>query len=149
MSNVFKLPLVPVALRNLFSKPATRLYPAEVRPPVPLARGHVAVDIASCVFCGLCARRCPAAAIAVSKEARTFVLEHLRCVACGVCVEVCNKESLAMAPSARPVYLAAEAGPQGTARRGREAFHKEAPEAKPPAPAPMARPSPPAADGGG
>ncbi|MFT3915859.1 MAG: 4Fe-4S dicluster domain-containing protein [Anaeromyxobacteraceae bacterium] len=139
MANPLKLPLLPLALRNLVSRPATRRYPAEVRPPVPLARGHVAVDIASCVFCGLCARRCPAAAIAVSKEARTFALEHLRCVACGVCVEVCNKDSLAMAPSARPVYLAAEAGPEGSARRGRIELHQE-PASKPPAPAPGVRP---------
>jgi formate hydrogenlyase subunit 6/NADH:ubiquinone oxidoreductase subunit I len=147
MANPFKLPLAGVALRNLVSRPATRRYPLEVRPPVALARGHVAVDMASCVFCGLCARRCPAAAIVVSKEARTFALEHLRCVSCGVCVDVCNKDSLAMAPAAQHVYLAHEAGPQGTARRGLEHHHKP-PEPKPaPKPEPAAEKPAPAAGG--
>jgi Fe-S-cluster-containing hydrogenase component 2 len=42
----------------------------------------------------LCARRCPAAAITVSREDRHWAIEQLTCIACGVCVDVCNKNSL-------------------------------------------------------
>ena len=110
MANPFQIPMARRSLANLFSRAATRLYPIEVRPPFAGARGHVDVDIQKCVFCGLCARRCPAVAIEVSKEKRLFSIEHLRCVACGVCVDVCNKESLTMAVCAVRVMTGEEGG---------------------------------------
>jgi ech hydrogenase subunit F len=114
------------SLRNLFSAPATRRYPSEVRPRFEGARGTIEFDVASCVHCGLCARRCPTAALTVSREERTFTIEQLRCIACGVCVDVCNKQSLRMSVEAPRVRTAAEAGPDGR-RPGRETWHKEEP----------------------
>ena len=122
MANPTRLPMVRRSLRNLFSRPATRRYPVEVRPHFPGARGSMEFDLASCVFCGLCARRCPAAAITVSREDRTFAMDQLRCVACGVCADVCNKNSLSMAKESKPVHTHAEVGPQGQ-RPGHEEWH--------------------------
>ncbi len=126
MPNPTRLPMVRRSLRNLFSRPATRRYPSEVRPRFDGARGTIEFDEQSCVHCGLCARRCPTAALTVSREERTFTIEQLRCIACGVCVDVCNKRSLSMSVEAPRVRVAAEAGPDGR-RPGRESWHKEEP----------------------
>ena len=99
------LPMVPVALRNLLSRPATRLYPLEKRAPFPGAKGHVVIDIDACVFCGLCARKCPALAMTVTKEEKRFALERLRCTSCGLCVEACNKHALRMEVEPQAVLL--------------------------------------------
>ncbi len=129
------MPMLGRSFRNLVSKPATRLYPVEVRPPFPGARGQIAVDIESCVFCGLCARKCPTVAIAVAREHKRLTIEHLRCIACGVCVDACNKDSLRMETSPRRVYTHAEAGAEGEAPAGREEHVQLAPPPKPAAPA--------------
>jgi ech hydrogenase subunit F len=78
-----------ITLKNLFSRPATRRYPKERREPFPIARGEIAIDIETCILCGLCARRCPDQALAVSKPERSWEIDHLRCILCGLCVRVC------------------------------------------------------------
>ena len=46
-------------LKNLFSKPATKNYPAEpIRYP-ERSRGHIEIDIEDCISCSMCARSCP------------------------------------------------------------------------------------------
>jgi formate hydrogenlyase subunit 6/NADH:ubiquinone oxidoreductase subunit I len=114
------------SIRNLFSRPATRRYPSEVRPRFEGARGTIEFDVQSCVHCGLCARRCPTAALTVSREERTFTIEQLKCIACGVCVDVCNKQSLRMSVEAPMVRTMADAGPGGR-RPGRQTWIKEEP----------------------
>lgn len=89
------LPMALTALRNLFSSPATRV---DARTPDPQARGQLSFDVASCVFCGVCQRRCPSEAIEVSRSERRLAIEHLRCVLCGVCVDACTKHSLSLRP---------------------------------------------------
>lgn len=42
--------------KNLFSKPATRAYPVQQRVYPQRTRGHIQVDMAACVLCGLCAK---------------------------------------------------------------------------------------------
>ncbi len=128
MANPFKLPMAGRSIKNLFSRPATRLYPVEVRPRFAGTRGHIEFDLDTCVFCNLCVRRCPAAALSCSREEKWFAIEQLRCIACGVCVEVCNKNSLAMSVDIRPVHTHAEVGPEG-GRPGREFFQKVEPPA--------------------
>ena len=121
MANPFQLPMAWRAVRNLFSRPVTRRYPAEVRARPPGARGRVSMDISACVFCGLCARRCPCEAIVVSKTEKTVAFEHLRCISCGSCVDACNKDSLALLADAL-----------GIQERGGlvERVHREEPEKK-------------------
>lgn len=49
------------ALKNLFSKPATRQYPQVPREYPARSRGHVEIDMEACILCGLCSRKCPPA----------------------------------------------------------------------------------------
>lgn len=83
-------------LANLFKKPATRLYPAVPAKSSPITRGHVALDVAQCVFCGICRKKCPTLAIKVDREAKTWEIERLQCIACGNCCEACPKQCLSM-----------------------------------------------------
>ena len=101
MANPFRLPMAGQALRNLVSKPATRLYPIEIRPPFPGSRGKIEFDVETCNYCMLCARRCPTLAIKVDREARIWSIDHLNCVACNACVEVCARKSLTMSRQPR------------------------------------------------
>ena len=68
---------------SLFKKPETVLYPV-VKPEPPAGlKGHVAVDVSTCILCSLCVKRCPCGAIEVDKKARTWAIDHFRCVQCG------------------------------------------------------------------
>jgi formate hydrogenlyase subunit 6/NADH:ubiquinone oxidoreductase subunit I len=81
---------------NLTRKPATRAYPI-VRRKAPLGvRGRLKIDIDACIFCGLCQKRCPANALNVTRQPKTWTLDPYRCVVCGYCVEVCPKKCLSM-----------------------------------------------------
>jgi formate hydrogenlyase subunit 6/NADH:ubiquinone oxidoreductase subunit I len=126
MANPLNLPMVRRSLRNLVSRPATRRYPTEIRPRFAGARGTLEFDVETCNYCMLCARRCPAAAITVNREARTWAIEQLTCIACGVCVDVCAKKSLTMSVTPRAVHTHAEVGPQGQ-RPGHEEWHSADP----------------------
>ena len=85
-----------IAFRNLFSKPATRLYPKVPMELKPGARGHIQIDVESCIYCGICARRCPTACIQVNRVDKVWAIERFGCLACGLCVEVCPKKCLTM-----------------------------------------------------
>ncbi|MBR4749456.1 MAG: 4Fe-4S binding protein [Abditibacteriota bacterium] len=93
-------------LKNLLSRPSTRNYPAAEREPFEGARGHVeGIDPEKCVFCGICARKCPADAIRVDRQARTWTLDSFKCVICSVCAESCPKGCISVSPSWRkPAY---------------------------------------------
>jgi len=102
--------LIPVAVANLFRKPATRLYPVEKREPFARTRGSIVLREAECIFCGICQLKCPSKAIAVVRADKTWQVDQLRCLACMRCVEVCPKKCLE-ASSARP-------SPYGSDRAG-------------------------------
>lgn len=101
--NIF--PFGRTVLKNLFSKQATRL---EKREFFPTTRGHVVFDVDSCIFCTLCARKCPAGAIEVDRNAKTWSIMRASCVQCAACVDACNKNSLSMAPEYTPVMTSKE-----------------------------------------
>ena len=85
-----------IAFHNLFSKPATRLYP---KVPMELkkgARGHISIEVDNCIFCGMCSRRCPTSCITVNRAEKVWEIERFGCLACGSCVEVCPKKCLSM-----------------------------------------------------
>jgi ech hydrogenase subunit F len=102
------LPFATTALKNLFSKPATRRYPYVKRAPFAGTRGNISIDFPECIFCGMCARRCPTNAIAVSKEKKEWSMDHLSCVICGNCVLVCPKKCLKLEGEATQVVPAAQ-----------------------------------------
>lgn len=96
------LPLLKNIFRNLGRKPATRLYPVERRAPPEGTRGHIEMDPDVCIYCGICQKRCPAGAIAVSREPKRWTLNPYACVICGYCVDVCPKKCIRMQPDHLP-----------------------------------------------
>jgi formate hydrogenlyase subunit 6/NADH:ubiquinone oxidoreductase subunit I len=95
MSSFFVM--AKTTLRSLFRKPVTTRYPAVPARRIPGSRGHIVTSNDDCIYCGICARRCPSGAIVVSRPEQTWKLDVERCVVCGSCVEVCSKGSLKMA----------------------------------------------------
>jgi ech hydrogenase subunit F len=100
------LKMATAALKNLFSKPACLMYPLQSRKTVVGSRGKLEINIAKCIYCGLCQRKCPAQAIEVVRIPKakpgepeatgksSWTLNRLRCVSCNACVEVCPTKCL-------------------------------------------------------
>ena len=55
-----------------------------------------ACDPGKCVYCTLCAKKCPAGAITVDRKEKTWKLDEDKCVACGTCAEACPKKAIIM-----------------------------------------------------
>jgi formate hydrogenlyase subunit 6/NADH:ubiquinone oxidoreductase subunit I len=88
ISNVFN---------NLFSRPATRLFPFVARKTYDNVRGKVGeMRIDDCIYCGICERKCPSYAIKVDKVAKTWTIDRYKCVICSVCADVCPKKCIDM-----------------------------------------------------
>ena len=56
----------------------------------------VRIDPEKCICCGMCARRCPAGALAVDRKGGTWSIDPYACVVCGECIESCPKHCLTM-----------------------------------------------------
>ena len=65
-------------------------------PPQPRDDGKPVQDPRTCVYCTICARKCPAGALTVDRAAKTWVLDEDACVGCGTCAEVCPKKAIIM-----------------------------------------------------
>ena len=83
-----------MVLRSLFGKPATKMYPVIPREWTDRTRGRIEIDIDTCIFCGICSRKCPTDAIKVDKTEKTWTIERMGCIQCSCCVEVCPKNCL-------------------------------------------------------
>ncbi|MCL1790086.1 MAG: 4Fe-4S binding protein [Peptococcaceae bacterium] len=81
-------------MRNLFSKPATAMYPVVKNEFYPTTRGAIVYDESNCNYCTLCAKRCPSQAITVDRGEKVWQIDRKRCLVCTFCVSVCNKDSL-------------------------------------------------------
>ena len=102
-----------LALKWAFSKPPTTQYPFEPRKALEGSRGWLLFNEANCVYCNVCAKKCPTDALVVNRPEKTWSIDRLRCITCGSCVEICPKKSLDLA--------SAHAAPQVTKERE---FHK-------------------------
>jgi len=94
--------MTKTALRTVLSRPATILYPAQAAKRTPLTRGHIVFDGSKCISCSICQRKCPAQAIVLNKEAKSWQIDRFRCVMCSSCVDTCPSKCLSM----DPVYTA-------------------------------------------
>ena len=69
--------------------------------PIPIefwtSNFRAAVDEPRCIGCGICVRKCQAAAIAVPREgAGKAIVDPTRCLGCGLCVPSCPKNALVL-----------------------------------------------------
>jgi len=94
------LKITGMTLKNMVSKPVTKRYPFEPQVYTERTRGHIEIDMDSCILCGICAKTCPATALTVDKEAGTWTINRFSCVQCMACVRVCppRNQSLSMHP---------------------------------------------------
>lgn len=81
-------------VRSLFGKPSTLMYPVVPRKYQEITKGHIENDIDTCIFCGICQKKCPADAITVDKPNKTWTIQRMQCVQCGCCVDLCPKHCL-------------------------------------------------------
>ena len=86
-------------------KPAAPAAPVEEKKAEPTPAGAVIsprddgkpVQVPSkCVYCTLCAKKCPAGALTVDRAAKTWTLDEDSCVGCGTCAGVCPKDAIVM-----------------------------------------------------
>jgi ech hydrogenase subunit F len=123
--------MTKTVIKNLFSRPATLMYPAKPAKKTPLTRGHVKINPDGCITCHSCQRKCPTQAICVEVKEKTWQIDQMRCVVCSVCVDVCPTKCLTMDTQYRPAM---------TARGGLEKFTVAGSKKKEPAPAATEKP---------
>lgn len=89
--------------RNTVCGPVTRNYPAVKRPPFPGERGKLVMEEGKCIFCGICAKKCPSHALTVTRRPeQSWKFERFRCILCGSCVEACPKKCLHLVSRLEP-----------------------------------------------
>ncbi|MDR0518813.1 MAG: 4Fe-4S binding protein [Clostridiales Family XIII bacterium] len=81
-------------MRSLGRKPATLMYPVIPREWKERTRGHISIDMGTCILCGICGKKCPTDAITVDRDAKTWSIKRMQCIQCSCCVEVCPKKCL-------------------------------------------------------
>lgn len=87
---------------NLFSRPAARKCPHESRETFGYIKGQIGITIENCIFCGICAEKCPAGAIIVNPAEASWEIDPYMCINCGLCTEVCLGKCLRMKPEFTP-----------------------------------------------
>ena len=93
--------ILPVALNQLVSKPATVAYPAGDKNQFPEVRGKIVFSAELCVGCTACVRDCPSHAIQIEKVAdKEFkaIIDMAECIFCAQCVDSCPKNALSYTP---------------------------------------------------
>ena len=90
------LPFFKTLFKSLGSKAPTHSYPHAPMPKDPLVRGHIEIEIETCIFCNICARKCPTDAIVMDRKSKEWEISHFQCIVCGECVEACPKKCLFM-----------------------------------------------------
>ena len=62
----------------------------------PRDDGKPASDPSKCIYCSLCAKKCPMGAIEVDRTSKTWKLDEDQCIGCGTCAEACPKKCIAI-----------------------------------------------------
>lgn len=95
-------PFLPVAIRNLFSKPSTVPFPKVNVDAKPNYRGRIAYDATKCIGCGLCMKVCSPSAIEKAVEEVengqniTLTFNLTSCTFCGTCADFCAKKAITL-----------------------------------------------------
>lgn len=90
--------MTKLALKWAFRKPVTTRYPFAPRHAIPGSRGELRFTRDSCVYCTVCAKKCPTGALTVNRVLKKWTIDRLLCISCGYCVESCPKQSLQLVP---------------------------------------------------
>lgn len=85
-----------IALKWAFKKPVTSNYPFEPRQALEGSRGRLTFDTETCVYCGVCGKKCPTGALSINRAGRRWSIDRLLCITCGYCIEACPKKSLGL-----------------------------------------------------
>ncbi len=101
--------MATTAIKSLFSRPSTLMYPARPAKRTAVTRGHILIDPDNCITCRSCQRKCPTGAICVEVKEKTWQIDRMRCVICNSCVDVCPTKCLSMDP-VYPKALTARGG---------------------------------------
>jgi ferredoxin/coenzyme F420-reducing hydrogenase delta subunit len=85
------------ALRSLLAKPEFRDIRITGFPAIPYGMVRAGEE-ASCTFCGVCEKRCPANALAITEEdgRRELRFTYGECAGCGECVKSCPERLLSI-----------------------------------------------------
>jgi formate hydrogenlyase subunit 6/NADH:ubiquinone oxidoreductase subunit I len=87
-----------LALKWALKKPPTSQYPFQPRVLVQGSRGLLAFNRDTCVFCSVCAKKCPTGAITVNRAKKQWSIDRLLCISCNACADACPKDSLTLRP---------------------------------------------------
>lgn len=73
---------------------------AEAAPAAPAVEprgdGKPTQDPSKCIYCTICARKCPGEALTVDRKEKIWKLDEDKCVACGTCADVCPKNAIVL-----------------------------------------------------
>jgi ech hydrogenase subunit F len=83
-----------LALKWALRKPVTSHYPFEPRQLLPNSRGKLLFREELCVYCTVCAKKCPTGALRVNRARKEWAIDRLLCIACAACVEACPKDAM-------------------------------------------------------
>jgi formate hydrogenlyase subunit 6/NADH:ubiquinone oxidoreductase subunit I len=94
--------ILMTALGNLFRRRATERYPKQ-RPVLPDdLRGKLYHDRGKCIYCSLCEKYCPSAAITVDPKKKVWTHDLGKCIFCAQCEETCHllpkKDAIKLTP---------------------------------------------------
>ena len=71
---------------------------AEAAPAAPAVEprgdGKPTQDPSKCIYCTICARKCPGEALTVDRKEKIWKLDEDKCVACGTCADVRPKNAI-------------------------------------------------------
>ena len=80
---------------DILKKSETFTKPKEEKKEAAAAAGGKPVmDAEKCVYCTLCAKKCPQEAIHVERKEKVWKLDEEKCVECGICAEACPKKAI-------------------------------------------------------
>lgn len=80
---------------DILKKSETFTKPKEEKKEAAAAAGGKPVmDAEKCVYCTLCAKKCPQEAIHVERKEKVWKLDEEKCVECGICAGACPKKAI-------------------------------------------------------